>query len=52
MDSEAEELMEREGALLLAGYPGHFETISQAVRNFEFEHAVAQIDAAMAARRP
>lgn len=44
--------MEREGALLLAGYPSHFETISQAVRNFECDHAVAQIDAAVATRRP
>jgi hypothetical protein len=52
MDSDAEELMEREGALLLAGYPSHFETISQAVHNYEFEHAVAQIDAAAAACRP
>ena len=51
MDSEAEELIEREGALLGSAYPAHFEVISQAVRGFEFDTALAQLDAAVSARR-
>ncbi len=51
MDSEAEELIEREGTLLQSGYPAHFQAISQAIRSFEFEQALAQIDAAVAARK-
>jgi two-component system sensor histidine kinase/response regulator len=52
MDSEAEELVEREGTLLRAGHPAHFEAISQAVRGFEFEQALTLIDAAVEARKP
>lgn len=51
MDSEAEELIEREGTLLQSGYPAHFQAISQAIRSFEFEQALAQLDAAVAARK-
>jgi hypothetical protein len=51
MDSEIEELIEREGALLDSAYPAHFEAIAQAVRSFEFDAALAQLEAAVAARR-
>jgi two-component system sensor histidine kinase/response regulator len=51
MDSEIEELIEREGALLDSAYPAHFEAIAQAVRSFEFDAALTQLDAAVAARR-
>ena len=50
MDSEAEELIEREAGLLAAAYPAHFNALSQAVRDFEFDVALAQLDAAVAAR--
>ena len=50
MDSDAEEVIEREAALLQAGHPAHFLAIAAAVRGFEFEQAVLQIDAAVAAR--
>ena len=50
MDSEAEELIEREGALLGGAYPAHFDAICQAIRDFEFDLAVEKIDAAVAAR--
>jgi len=50
MDSEAEELIEREAGLLAAAYPAHFNALSQAVRDFEFDAALAQLDAAVATR--
>lgn len=51
MDSEAEELIEREGELLQSGYPVQFQAITQAIRAFEFEQALAQLDAAVTARK-
>jgi two-component system sensor histidine kinase/response regulator len=51
LDADAEELIEREAALLQGGYPAHFQAITEAVRGFEFEQALARIDAALAARK-
>lgn len=51
LDREAEELIDRESALLGIAYPGHFQAISRAIRNFDFDGAMAQLNAAIAARR-
>ena len=50
MDSEAEELLEREAVLLSNAFPGHFQALSKAVRAFDFETALAKLDEARAAR--
>lgn len=51
MDSEAEELIEEHRALLSAAYPAHFEALAQAVKGFNFDAALSQLDAAQVARR-
>ena len=51
MDSEAEELIDREQALLRSAYPAHYETMANAIRNFDFDTALTQLDAAIASRR-
>ena len=50
MDSEAEELVEREQAVLASAYPGHFAAIALAVKDFDFDSALAALDQAQAAR--
>jgi len=50
MDSEAEELLEREATLLSNAFPGHFQALANAVRAFDFETAIAKLDEARAAR--
>jgi hypothetical protein len=44
-------LIDRESALLGIAYPRHFQAICRAIRNFDFDGAMAQLDAAIAARR-
>ena len=50
MDADAEAVLENEQALLASAYPKHFSAIAQAVKNFDFDSALAQLDAAQAAR--
>jgi two-component system sensor histidine kinase/response regulator len=50
MDSEAEELLQSEAALLGGAYPAHHASISAAVRDFDFDQALVELDAAQAAR--
>ena len=52
MDSEAEELLEREAVLLSSAFPSHFQALTNAVRAFDFEAALVELDAARAARNP
>ena len=51
LDAEAEELLDKESALLSQAYVLHFPAMAQAVRQFEFDEALAQLDAAVAARQ-
>ena len=51
MDSGAEELIEEHRALLSAAYPAHFEALAQAVKGFNFDAALSQLDAVQVARR-
>ena len=50
MDAEAEELVDSEQALLARAYPDHFAAIVQAVKDFDFDSALAALDEAQAAR--
>jgi len=50
MDSEAEELIDREGSLLSSAFPDHFQALSDAVRAFDFDAALAALQAAEALR--
>jgi two-component system sensor histidine kinase/response regulator len=50
MDAEAEALLDSEQALLASAYPEHFSAIAQAVKNFDFDTALARLDEAQAAR--
>lgn len=50
MDAEAEELLNDESAILCNAYPDHFNDISKAIQEFDFERALAEIDAAQDAR--
>jgi len=52
MDSEAEELLEREAVLLSSAFPSHFQALTNALRAFDFEAALVELDAARAARSP
>jgi two-component system sensor histidine kinase/response regulator len=45
-DLEAMDLIEREAGLFRAAYPDRFERIDRAVRNYEFEQAMLEIQAA------
>ncbi len=50
MESEAEDLVEREQALLASAYPGHYAAIAKAVKDFDFDSALAALDEAQVAR--
>lgn len=51
MDSEAEELIDSEAALLSCAFPAHFEAMASAIRNFDFDTALTRLDAALSERR-
>ena len=50
MDAQAEDLMTEESALLASAYPAHFMAMLNAVRNFDFDLALTQLQAAVQAR--
>jgi len=50
MDADAEALIDEEQALLASAYPEHFSAIAQAVKDFDFDTALARLDQAQAAR--
>ena len=50
MDSEAEDLIERESRMLQQAYPEHFDSIYQAIREYEFDEAAEKIDTAIITR--
>ena len=49
MDSEAGDWITAHAALLAAAYPGHIKAIKDALERFDFDVAIAQLEAAMAA---
>jgi signal transduction histidine kinase/DNA-binding response OmpR family regulator/HPt (histidine-containing phosphotransfer) domain-containing protein len=49
-DAEAIDLMDEESSLWASAYPAHFERMSSAVRDFDFDAALVQLDAAQAER--
>ena len=51
MDSDAEDLLNQHEALLRTALAKHFPAIGEAIRGFDFDQAVEQLDAAVAARR-
>ena len=50
MDSGAEDLLGEHAAMLQSAYPKHAQAISDAIKGFDFDLAVEQLDAAMQAR--
>ena len=50
MDAQAEDLMSKESALLASAYPAHYMAMVNAVRNFDYDLALAQLQAAVQAR--
>jgi signal transduction histidine kinase/DNA-binding response OmpR family regulator/HPt (histidine-containing phosphotransfer) domain-containing protein len=51
MDSGAEDLLDGQAALLRTAFPQHFGAMGEAIRGFDFDQALEQLDAALAARR-
>ena len=52
MDAEAGDWLHQHHALLTSAYPAHLTTIQAAVEAFDFDTALEQVDAAVAARVP
>ena len=50
MDSEASEWIKTHGELLATAYPDRVQAIQEALDGFDFDVAVQQLDAAVAAR--
>jgi CheY-like chemotaxis protein len=50
MDSGAEDLLGEHAAMLQSAYPKHAQAISDAIKGFDFDLAVEQLDAAMQAK--
>ena len=50
MDTEAVELVDNERALLASAYPDHYSAIAHAVKDYDFDRALARLDEAQAAR--
>ena len=50
MDSGAEDLLGEHAAMLQSAYPKHAQAISDAIKGFDFDLAIEQLDAAMQAR--
>ena len=50
MDSDAGEWMQTHAALLGAAYPNHTKAVQEALEGFDFDVALEQLDAAVAAR--
>jgi two-component system sensor histidine kinase/response regulator len=50
MDSDAGEWIKTHAGLLRAAYPDHLKAIEEALEGFDFDVAVEQLDAAVAAR--
>ena len=50
MDSQAEDLMSKESALLASAFPAHYKAMVDAIRDFDFDLAVTQLQAAIQAR--
>jgi CheY-like chemotaxis protein len=51
MDSDAGEWMQAHAALLAAAYPAHVKAVQEALEGFDFDVALEQLDAALAARK-
>jgi hypothetical protein len=51
MDSGAENLLNEHDALLRSAFSQYFQAMDEAIRGFDFDQAIEQLDAAMAARR-
>ncbi len=51
MDSGAENLLNEHDALLRSAFSQYFQAMDEAIRGFDFDQAIVQLDAAMAARR-
>ena len=51
MDSDASDRITAHAALLAAAYPDHIKAIEDAMESFDFDLAIDQLDAAMAARK-
>jgi hypothetical protein len=51
MDSGAEDLLSEHDALLRSAFPGRMQALVEAIRGFDFDLAVAQLDGALQARR-
>ena len=51
MDSGAEDLLNEHDALLRSAFPQHFPAVGEAIRGIDFDQAIEQLDAAVAARR-
>jgi signal transduction histidine kinase/DNA-binding response OmpR family regulator/HPt (histidine-containing phosphotransfer) domain-containing protein len=50
MDSSAEDLLSENDALLRSAFPQHAQALSDAIKGFDFDLAVEQLDAAVQAR--
>jgi hypothetical protein len=50
MDAQAGDLVSKEAALLASAYPAHYMAMVNAVRNFDFDLALTQLQAAVQAR--
>jgi len=51
MDSGAEDLLNEKESLLKSAFPQHFQAIREAIGGFDFDQAIEQLDAGLAARR-
>jgi two-component system sensor histidine kinase/response regulator len=51
MDSGAEDLLNEKESLLKSAFPQHFQGIREAIGGFDFDQAIEQLDAGLAARR-
>jgi len=51
MDADAGTLLQQQAALLGAAFPDHAKAMAEAVESFDFDQAIATLDAALAARQ-
>ena len=51
MDSVAEDLLNEKEGLLKSAFPQHFQAIREAIGGFDFDQAIEQLDAGLAARQ-
>ena len=51
MDADAGTLLQQHAALLGAAFPDHAKAMAEAVESFDFDQAIATLDAALAARQ-